>query len=380
MRIKGITLTILTNVWVAIVFGQDLLLEKDIVKIYSEQYEVTERVDTIFNNKPCLTLDGTNQAVAVFKIEDIENVRIEVDIAGEVMPGVGFRVEDIYNFHFVYFRTFLGGTNEAIQYVPLYNGALSWVFYTYPKYEAKAEMEALEWFHAAIELRGNKMKVFVGENSTPQLEVVLDETNISAGNILLRSMFGPSYFANLSIQPLPELEEPPVSSRKSSSSNRDRDLFLTEWEISKQYPRNSENTINLVVEKAITADSWRTINESTHDRINFSKYFDHPHGIVVAKKELSSASTQSKRLNFDFVGKLQIRLNGEIVFNYNKHRFERLAGDTFSIGIDLQEGPNELLFISEGDASLFGEGYNSIGRLQHQNWGFVAKMEPSTTD
>ena len=128
MKTKKIVATLFANVCVMFMVGQDLLLTKDITKVYSEQYEQTKRLDTIFKGKTCLKLDGTSQAVAMLDTLNMDNFKIEVDIAGEVMSGIGFRVSDMYNYHFLYFRTFLGGTDEAIQYVPIYNGALSWVF------------------------------------------------------------------------------------------------------------------------------------------------------------------------------------------------------------------------------------------------------------
>jgi hypothetical protein len=30
--------------------------------------------------------------------------------------------------------------------------------------------------------------------------------------------------------------------------------------------------------------------------------------------------------------------------------------------------------VSEGDAMVFGKGFNAMGRAQHQNWGFIAEL------
>ena len=81
-------------------------------------------------------------------------------------------------------------------------------------------------------------------------------------------------------------------------------------------------------------------------------------------------------LNIDFVGKMQIFLNGKEIFNYDKFKLDRIEEGTNRIRMNLKKGENELVFITEGDGFLFanGKGYNSLGRLQHQNWGFIASI------
>ena len=236
-------------------------------------------------------------------------------------------------------------------------------------------MGVFEWFRAKIEVRGQKLKVFVGEkpNSTARSSVGQKHILLPAASCL-KVCLGPLILQIYRLNPFLNKEIQRMKSRKPNATTEYQKL--KDWSISKQYPRNTEHTFPTVLDKAKDSDSWKVIKESEHDHINLSKYFSFPNGIVVARKEISYESTQNTRLFFDFVGKLQILLNGNIVFNYENYRFERLKDDTFSIFVEMKKGPNELIFISEGDASIFGEGFNSVGRLQHQNWGFMAKIEP----
>src|SRR5688572_6666083 len=185
--------------------------------VYSENYEHAALKDTVYLGKPSIKLDGKKMAIAIKKGQRYKNFRVECDIAGRVMSGIGFRAKDQQNYHFLYFRPGYGGTKEAIQYIPVYNGSLSWVLYNYPTYEKTADTKSLEWFHAGLEVRGSIMKVFVNHSTEPQMEINLIETDFHEGDILLRSMFGESYFANFTIYEMPEI--------------------LSDWEISEQFPR-----------------------------------------------------------------------------------------------------------------------------------------------
>ena len=352
-----------------VAFGQQNIFQNDDYVILSEHNEPASHLDTTYLGKACLQLDGSKRAVALLKKNDIKNFRLEMEVAAEVMAGLGFQVSDVQNYQFIYFRPGYGGTEEAIQYVPVYNGALSWVFYNAPYYERTADFASLEWFHTAIEVVDDRLRVFVDHSEEPQLDIVIEDFGTTVSNLLLRSMFGPSYFANVTIEPL-------VS--KSSAPGPEHDVdFLRNWQISPQFQRDSIPDFEKVLQLAEGAENWRKIHDPLDDHINFCEYFLNPNGVVVAKTKLNDVPEAGKKaLAFDFVGRLQIRLNGEIVFNFSRLRFDRVDDETFRVLLDLKKGSNELIFILEGDAQFFGDGYNSMGRFQHQNWGFMARIIP----
>lgn len=336
--------------------------------IYSEDNEKMAVQDTVFKGKPALRLDGMSRSIALLDDINTKNFRVEMDIAGQVMSGLGFHAKDGMNYQFIYFRPGMGGTREAIQYIPIYNGALSWVFYNYPEYETAADIQSLEWFHAAFEVRGTNLKVFVNNEREPKMDISILDNPDTGGKLLLRSLFGPSYFANITYRPLTAtgVEEKPLPKTD----------FLTTWEISKQFPRDTtayyfEDILN----QARVLDDWKAIHTAEDAYVNFSRYVEHPNGVVVAKTTVDAQSASNKNLHFDFVGRIKVVLNGNNLFENRKIKFERVFDGTYSIGLPLKKGNNELVIIAEGDAAFFGKGFRYLGRNQHTNWGFIAKIE-----
>ena len=318
--------------------------------VYSENYERTALKDTVYLGKSSMKLDGKKVAIAVKKGQRYKNFRVDCDIAGRVMSGIGFRAKDQHNYHFLYFRPGYGNTKEAIQYIPVYNGSLSWVFYNYPTYETTTDIQSMQWFHVGLEVRGTIMKVFVNNSPDPQMEINLVESDFNEGDILLRTMFGESYFANITMYELPEA--------------------LTGWEISEQFPRKGTLDLN----PATPSGKWTKIKPDAANIVNISRYVPNPNGVIIAKHALKAEAEKDMILYFDFIGKLKIFLNGKELFYYEKYKLDRIFAGTERIILHLNKGDNELAFISEGDAEIFGKGYNAMGRTQHQNWGFIAEV------
>ena len=94
---------------------------------------------------------------------------------------------------------------------------------------------------------------------------------------------------------------------------------------------------------------------------------------------LSEENSKAALTDTIFQGKPCIKLDGKTIAaiwnkqaNLKNFRLERVEAGTYRIKLPLQKGNNELIFITQGDGFFFGKGYNSLGRLQHQNWGFIA--------
>lgn len=332
-------------------FGQ--MMQSD-WKILSEHNEPAKYVDTVFLGKQCLHLSGKAQAVAIRNGTSLKNVRVDFDVAGEVMSGVGFRAADEQNYHFLYFRPGYGNTKEAIQYVPVYHGTLNWVLYNYPIYETSADIKPLTWFHVTMEVRNNNMKVFVNGSPSPQMDINLIQSDFNRGGVLLRSMFGSSYFANVRIRQLPEV--------------------LSDWQVSEQFPRNK--TLDAGYQTLSKVKSWKPARPDQADVVNLGSAFKVPNGVAIARHSIRSDADAEQLLHFDFSGKLKVFLNGKELYYYEKQKLERIFNGTYIISLPLKKGDNELVFVTEGDASFFGNGFDAMGRMQHQNWGFIAEIGP----
>jgi hypothetical protein len=314
----------------------------------SEDGSTVPAKDTVFLDKPCVKLDGHSVAAIWNKTVNLKNFRIEFDMASGVMAGLGFRVRDEQNYQFLYFRPGYGGTIEAVQYIPIYNGALSWVFYG--EYQAAADIHASQWFHAAIEVVGDKLTVFTNRSSHPDLSIRMLRAGAERGSIMLRTLFREAYFADIVYRALPET--------------------ITDWDISEQLPADADYGESPVKK----VKHWTGVNESGDAYVNLCRYFRQPEGTVIARHVLHADSAQARTLFFDFTGTMRVLLNGKELFHYDKFSLDRVEANTYKIRLPLQKGDNELVFITRGDDFIFGKGYNSLGRLQHQNWGFTAAV------
>ena len=317
----------------------------------SEDGSTIPAKDTVFLDKPCVKLDGHAVAAIWNKGVNLKNFRIEFDMASGVMAGLGFHVSDTQNYQILYIRPGYGGTIEAVQYIPIYNGALSWVFYG--EYQASADIHSLQWFHVAIEVTGDNLKVFTNGSSHPDMSVRMLRSNTDRGSILLRTLFKEAYFDNFIYRALPET--------------------ITDWDISEQLPADGlydEDQVKKIKQ-------WKPVNEPGDAYVNLCRYFKVPEGVVIARHTLHADSAGGKMLFLDFTGTMRVLLNGKTVFQYDKFKLDRVEAGTYRIQLRLKKGDNDLVFITKGDGFIFGKGYNSLGRLQHQNWGFItAVAEP----
>jgi hypothetical protein len=264
------------------------------------------------------------------------------------MAGLGFRVRDEQNYQFLYFRPGYGGTGEAVQYIPIYNGALSWVFYS--DFQASADIHKLQWFHAAVEVVGDQLKVFTNGGKNPDLSVRLLRAGADRGSIMLRTLFKEAYFANFMYRALPET--------------------ITDWDMSEQLPAEGDDRGSPVAK----VKHWTAIHEPGDVYVNLCRYFERPEGVVVARHVLHADSAATRTLLFDFTGTMRVFLNDRELFHYDKQSLDLVKSCTYKIALPLQKGDNVLVFVTKGDGYIFGKGYNSMGRLQHQNWGFTAAV------
>ena len=56
----------------------------------------------------------------------------------------------------------------------------------------------------------------------------------------------------------------------------------------------------------------------------YASYFEYPNGILFARHIIKSEHEETKLLNIDFVGKIQIILNGKEIFSYDKFKLDRI--------------------------------------------------------
>ncbi|UCG84730.1 MAG: DUF1080 domain-containing protein [Gemmatimonadota bacterium] len=347
--------------------GRAYSFTDDELIVYDAENETIPLDTTVHEGKKSLRLKQNE--IALLKDSDYDDFRLEVDMMGAGMAGIGFRSMDLFNYEFIYVRTESSGTENSIQYVPLYNGATSWQLYNAPEYETNASFNGNEWFHVTLIVQGDNLRLFINNSEDPRIEVELLRSDLSRGQILLKSEFDPVYYANVEIQ---ELE-----ARQSVSEPKEpADTHLTDWLISEPFPLNEGWLFWDTGSFLQSFEGWNQIAADRDGVINLSKYVSHPINAVAAKTVLTSESAVRRQLLFDYTHTLIIVLNSEILF-YGKEMddYGYVHDGEETIVLPLQQGENELLFLINGDAELYGEGVRYQGRTQCANWGYVAKLD-----
>jgi hypothetical protein len=151
---------------------------------------------------------------------------------------------------------------------------------------------------------------------------------------------------------------------------RELPVYLNNWEISEQLPPDAVYDYSQVKK----VNKWTKIDEAGDNYVNLCRYFENPQGYVLARHSIHTETEEQAVLQFDFTGKMDIWLNGREIFHYDKYKLDRVDDGTNSVLLNLKKGDNELVFLTEGDSFIFGKGFKTMGRLQHQNWGFIASL------
>ena len=134
---KIIVTTILILVGAFIVSAQEIIpFNSDYWEIVNEEVAPQDIKLTSLYGKECLHLPAKHTAYLKNNIPD--DFKLEMDIAGVVMPGLGFRSTDKRNYEYIYLRIMSSNKGDALQYFPVYNGSFSWQLYNYPDFEKPA--------------------------------------------------------------------------------------------------------------------------------------------------------------------------------------------------------------------------------------------------
>ena len=300
------------------------------------------------------------------------NFILSFDVAGAVMPGVGFRVEDLWNYEYVYFRIGGSGKKTAIQYIPIYNGSQSWQLYHYPNFEGVAEYEKLAWFKVEIKVYNEAVQVFINGQAQPNFAGQLLKDNFDTGQFLFKTTFADAYYANVQIQPLDQSLTVPNRSTTHS--------YLTDWKLSEQFEDNLNTQGGLFRwMDSLKNTTWQSVQADRHGLVNLSKFYETPRHTVIAKTTIPSDTDKSINLLFDYSFAAIVILNNQVLFagkELDTDNFMEVHDGEQQLTLDLKKGTNELVFFITADDLWQREGNPTyLGVMQAMNWGFIARLE-----
>jgi hypothetical protein len=279
---------------------------------------------------------------------------------------VYFRQQSQLDSEVLYFRTHKSNAPDTIQYAPVFQGMSAWQLYHGDSGTASAELPAQRWIHVKLQIQGQLLTVWVGDNADPVMkDMPLSRAPVPGsvsirGNIPRQSKASFSaYVRNIRIQPLPEKD---YVARQPDYGNSQ----LTQFVVSQMFA--ADKTPILKLPDAISP--WTALPVQANGMLEFLRWRNVPDDLnswaVAADTQLSSPRAQTCVLNVGFSDTLTLFLNDQALvfadasYRYIDDRQEGLLhGKQLSVFLPLKKGANQLRAIV---ADSFG------------GWGFTAAI------
>jgi hypothetical protein len=144
-----------------------------IIPLAADQWTATDslRVEN-YLGRPSLYI---NRGVALARGVELRDGTIELDMAtpkGGNFMGVAFHASTTDNSEVVFFRTYLSGRPDAMQYAPALNGvAAAWQIYNGDGANAAPTLAFDQWMHVRIEITGTVAAIYLNDEHDPALTV-----------------------------------------------------------------------------------------------------------------------------------------------------------------------------------------------------------------
>ncbi|MEM1339116.1 MAG: hypothetical protein AAF634_06040 [Bacteroidota bacterium] len=326
---------------------------QDVVKasFLAEAWDVDARQHRFeeYKGKKALYLENGR---ALLKGTSFTNGTIEFDIAfaqKRNFAGINFHIQDTLNYEEYYLRPHQSGNFDAMQYTPVFNGNAAWQLYHGEGYWSAFQFRFNEWMHVKLIVLGNKMQVYIQDMEHPILNVTdlrLGELN---GGIAFWTFLGAAHYANLTYQ-----ESDNVVLKKSKSVEDQTAVptgVITSYEVSKAFPaKNLENVtrleqLEIAITTKITTEPTGLLNLS-----RISPVRDDTNAILARFNIVSALDEEAKKLEFGYSDKVNVFVNGKLVysgdnsFRSRDYRYLGSIGFYDAISLNLQRGQNEVVF------------------------------------
>lgn len=290
---------------------------------------------------------------ARLKNSSFKNGVIEYDIAFEEernFAGIIFRIHDNQNYEEYYLRPHQSGNPDSMQYTPVINGNSSWQLYHGEGYWSAFQYRFGEWMHIKLLIHESKMQVFIDDTDKPVLNVTDLKLNVKSGGIGFRTFLGAAHYANLTYQKLDSVSF--VGDHKEDNHITQPRGLITSYEVSKAFPSNTLEGITQLKDlqiptvKKMETEPTGLLNLSIVSPVNKDS------NTVLAKFIVESISNDTiVPLEFGYSDKVRVFVNGGLVYSGNNgfrsrdYRYLGSIGFFDSIFLDLQKGPNEVVFV-----------------------------------
>ncbi|MBD2755171.1 hypothetical protein [Spirosoma validum] len=335
-------------------FATHYIAAQTTVPFDTSHWEITGKMEhETFQGKACIRL---LDASLYLKDTTFMNGIIEFDMTlskDRYFPGCGFRLRDKENFEQVYVRPHQLGNPDAIQYTPVFNMQAAWQLYYGDGYSTAVTYPLEEWVHIKLAVRGTQAEVYVGDPNKPALVIHQLKRPVKPGRISLDNR-GPvmTRFANFQYT---KTDNPTLLGTFKPEAPPKPGTIM-HWDVSNTFDeKRLDNSVTIPPDLASRL-TWTTLAAEKSGLVNFSRISKLGDGsnAIFAKVTLMSDKPQIKKLQLGFSDRVNVYVNGKLVyggqdvFMSRDYRFLGTIGYFDTIYLDLKKGKNELwLGVSE---------------------------------
>jgi hypothetical protein len=335
-----------------------------------------------YQGRKCLLLDG---GAAVVNDLEMRDGIVDVDVAIPSQPagrgffGIQFRVAgDGLSGEFVYLRKHKSGLPDAMQYMPILGGGLTWQIYNGPGFTGAVDIPRDVWFHLRLVVTGAQAKLYVKDMDKAAL--VMDDLKSGAqkGVLALAVLRGKTYFSNFEVRLTPdspwERRLPPTPAGT-----------LTRWSLSPSYDALKRDLERPLTSAESMEIRWQEVEAEPPGLVVINRYRESPQvqvsfandfskrlepqpgmKVVYARTTISSKDDEVKKLYIGYSDDVSVFLNRSILFrgrsaqNFRDPDFLGIVNpEDDAVYLPLKKGENELILA----VSELGGGWGFICRL-----------------
>ena len=338
------------------------------IPLDAEHWETQRDVQFVsVHGREAMGLKGSFQEPGLATVEGLEftDGTIEFDMWIEfenaIFTGLAFRVnEGQHMWEHVYFRPDANNQYNAFQYYPHYRKEGVWQLYG--QHQRAVDLPIGEWFHFKIEVRGRTMACTFDDQEFPFFFTDRLSSGSDSGGIRFESS-SEVYVSNFSV-----VQREPLALKPLDPCQWDLDpRYLSTWWVSEPIALENDET-QVGLDRFDPESGWKALHAEDQGLISFTRYLEQPssNSAVLAQTKLESESEQKKRLSLGYSDRIDIYLNGELIFNGdNTYRTDtakmrsrvHLAND--GVELNLKKGVNTLQTIV----------YECFG-----GWGMIAQL------
>lgn len=342
-------------------YGESVKLEKEYeipldtdhwqIKGQYEKMEYQEEHSLVF-------LDGGE---ALLRDATYRNVVIEFDVAfpdDYCNVGLRFRGQDENNYENFYLRAHESGTNQSMQYTPVFNGYSGWQLYAGYNYNGRTTyFRKNDWIHVRMAVFDDWMEVYIDDMENLALHVFDLKHNIADGYISMWTD-NTAYFSNFRIKEVESYDFYYDRQPKPTPPHG----TITNWDLSAPFSPQK------ITAEFVDSLLYEKVNCEYNGLVNIAKYTPSINGenTILARVKLVADQILRKSIQFGYSDIGKIYLNGEIV--YDGQNMFQSRDDDFRGTIGYFE--RIYLELLEGENSLWFEVTENFG-----GWGLMAKFD-----